>query len=793
MGRLVGIDLGTTNSVVAAMEGPRPRILHSSEGGPQVRSMVSVKRRRSGEAEILVGDTAFDNWPMAPADTIVSIKRLMGRGVADPEVQRVKEWSQYRIVAPTDGTEDSVRVVLGGRDYSPIQVSAMILRKLKEDAELRVGEEVTHAVITVPAYFSHIQKLATRSAGVQAGLRVIQLLDEPTAAAVAYGMDAEEAGAKTILVFDLGGGTFDISVLVVSAGSFITLNLEGDMWLGGDNFDQALVEHAVRHLGREHPEVDPTATPRFMVELKRAAQRTKETLSTAKAADLIVPGLLQGSGGLIDLDIEVTREEFEGMIRPLVDRTVSLTEKALANANLTVDNVDYVLMAGNATMTPAVQRAMEDMFGGPKVLRKIHPKEAVALGAAIVAAVIGGRIVCGAADRADPTKECGEVNPPDAEVCQRCGTPLAPMEPVTGDEEPGPALGVLRPVAPFHYGARSANDAFTVFVRKGDPYPTGEPQMHEFQTGVPNARMISIPIYGGDDLVRASNNERQGEAFAILPSGLPKGAGVRIRLWLDADGVFRLSAHLQDGRDLQPLVVQKGEALDRAIATLERVEELLGTKSTHATPEELKGVERAREEVFTHMLAGREHDALAEVEGLEKVVGGLGSDVRKQAENLIGFTEFVTGRYRWAFDPARADRLDDLVEKTRAALVGDDPEILETRVGQLDRETDELPDAVTLLLGMRQVIAVRIRPYDPATAASLATELSQIEEAFASGDFAGGERRLAALVPKIEAAFESVPAPAGGLVCKNGHRYPGGRWCPVPGCGADAWELTKSG
>jgi molecular chaperone DnaK (HSP70) len=793
MGRFIGIDLGTTNSVVAMMDGPRPRVLESAEGRRLARSVVGLRRRqRHGEtrSEFLVGDTALDNWPLAPSDTVVSVKRLMGRGVADPEVEHIREWAPYRIVAPSDGTDASVRVVLGSQEYSPIQVSAMILRKLKEDAEFRLGSEVTHAVITVPAYFSHIQKDATRKAGVQAGLRVIQLLDEPTAAAVAYGLEAEDAGARTLLVYDLGGGTFDISVLVVSGGSFVTLNLEGDMWLGGDNFDQVLVEHALGDLRREHPDIDPLSNKRFMAELKRAAQRTRETLSSAQSADLIVPGLLTGPYGPVDLMLEVTREELEEMIRPLVGRTVTLVGTALDNASLTTNDIDYVLMAGNVTMTPLVQRAMEEMFGSEKVLRKIQPKEAVALGAATVAAVLGGHMVCGAADPADPGRECGEVNTPDADTCQRCGNTLAPMEQLPAADGSGRVID-LQPVAAFHYGTRSAHDQFTVFVRKGDPYPTQNPQMHVFHTPLAGARMIAIPIHGGDDLERASNNERQGEALAILPKELPKGTGIRIRLWLDADGVCQLSAHLQDGHDLKPLVVEKGEALDRTIGALERVEELLGARGPMITQAELGEVEQIREGVFSDMLGGRYKEALAAVERLEKTLSSPRSDPGEKAGKLIKFTEFILRQYRWAFDEQKASLLADLVEQTKKARQARDPGLLQTRVEELDRATDELPADVQILLNIRQILAIYIDPYDPAAAAGLSTELAEVEEALLRNDGAMAERRLSQLAPRLAAAFEAAPAPAGGRRCKNGHVYSGGRICPE--CGADLWELEKSG
>ncbi|MCK5652701.1 MAG: Hsp70 family protein, partial [Gemmatimonadetes bacterium] len=232
MGQMVGIDLGTTNTVIAIVDGPRPRVLHTREGKPELRSVVSLRRRRGrknapeGDAtEILVGDAAYDNWGMAPRDTVLSIKRLMGRGFSDPEIQKVQEWAQFKVVKPSHGTKDSVRVILGDEEYSPSDISAMILKKAKEDAEFRLGEEVTHAVITVPAYFGQIQRDATRIAGLKAGLKVIKVLDEPTAAAIAFGTESPDDTPRTLLVYDLGGGTFDVSLLMVAGNIFAPLNL----------------------------------------------------------------------------------------------------------------------------------------------------------------------------------------------------------------------------------------------------------------------------------------------------------------------------------------------------------------------------------------------------------------------------------------------------------------------------------------------------------------------------------------------------------------------------------------
>ncbi len=796
MGRFIGIDLGTTNSVIAAMEGVRPHVLETREGRRSARSMVGLRTRhgRTGtRSEFLVGDTAYDNWPLDPANTVRSVKRLMGRGFADDEVRTMMAGCQFTIVPPSDGTPDSVRVVIGGEEKSPVQISAMILAKLKADAEVRLAAPVTHAVITVPAYFSQIQKAATRKAAVEAGFRVIKILDEPSAAAIAYGMDENESGAEVLLVYDLGGGTFDISILVVAGGTFTTLRTGGDMWLGGDNFDEALVGYALAYLRDEYPEVDPSAPEhsRFMVELRRAAQRAKETLSSAQSADLIVAGLLRGENGLIDVDLEVTRQEYEDLIRPMVARSIDLVAQTMVEGDLTAETIDRVLLAGNSTMTPLVQTAVAEVFGAEKILRSIHPKESVALGAAIVAAVLGGQMVCGAPDPEDPERECGEVNPPDADACARCGASFAEVEQV-----PEPAAALLQghqAVAPFHYGARSAGDRFTLFVRKGDPYPTAEPQMREFATAVAGARMISIPIFGGDDLEHASRNERQGEAFAILPPGLPKGTSVRIRLWLDRDGIFQLDAHLADGRDLKPLVVEKGEALDRAIGTLERVEEALGARDLAGLPGSDE-VDQVRERAFDHMTHGRDREALAEVEHLQDVVEHLGTEPTRttdeQATTLVRFAEFVLDRYTWAFDERRVDELRALIDRVQHAQRTED-HALPDLVAELDRATDDLPTEVVLLLSLRRVIATQINTYDPAVATALSRELEEVEDLLGHGGLAEGGARLARLLPQIQQAFEAAPPPPGGRVCKNGHRYRGGRFCPE--CHADYWELVSKG
>jgi len=803
MGKIIGIDLGTTNSVLAVADGIRPRVLDTTEGRPQLRSMVSIKRRAAKRArggsgdggEILCGDPAEDNWEMAPEDTIYSVKRLMGRSVGDPEVQRIKGWAMYGIVEPSDGTRDSVRVVMGGKEYSPIDISAMILEKMKRDAEYRLNDEVTHTVITVPAYFSQIQRDATRRAAVKAGLRVVKILDEPTAAAIAFGVEFQEGSdARYLLVYDLGGGTFDISVLMWAGEVFAPLSLQGNMWLGGDNFDQAIVEHAVERIRQEYG-IDPMGNKRFMIALRRKARAAKEMLSNARSADIIIPGLLRDEDGdLVDVDLEVTREQFEAMVRPMIDQTVRLTAKALENAGITPDQVHYVLMAGNATNVPLVQQAMEEMFGKEKVLRKIHPKHCVALGAAILAQRIGERQVCQAPDPADPERECGHVNPPYATQCEKCGVGLAADE-AQAEAQEGPEF-VIGSIAPFHYGIQTAGDRFNIFIHKGDSYPTRENERkpQTFYTQIPNQPMISIPVYGGEDTERASSNEKQGEAFAILPPALPAGTPVRVTIWLNADGIFDLTATLGGGTDLRPWIL-KGDQDHKAVEILQEVERQFQEKAEAADPEVRRAIQEERAAVFDLLREHRFEEAVDRARKAEAMVGGLRppkDELHQKADNLIGYAEFIVSRYGWALGADRAYRLNKLIEEARSALESNNRQALEAAVKKLDRatDTDALPQTVAALMGIRGAIFARVKPANPGLADELLRELDQVEAGLEKND-ATALNRLPALVDRVKSAIEASGGP--GLVAKCGvcgHQLGAERHCP--NCGADSWILRDS-
>jgi molecular chaperone DnaK len=644
MGKNIGIDFGIAKTVVAHAGVSGVAVLDSREGKPYIRSVVGCKKQRSGGQEILVGDVAEDNWPMAPTDTIYSVKRLMGRGIKDPEVVKIKQWAMYEIVQPTNGTEDSLSVVMGGKQYSPAEISALILKKAKQDAELRLGEEVTHAVITVPAYFSQRQRDETREAGWKAGLKVSRILDEPTAAAIAFGCEqvGQDGGEpRYILVYDLGGGTFDISVLVTGSNAYSQLDLEGDMWLGGDNFDQLVVDYALERIKADY-ESDPRGNARFMVDLRIEARKAKERLTSARSAQLLIAGRLRDADGdPVDVDVEITRDDFENRARPLVDRTIELTERALKNAGLTREQVHDVLLAGNATNMPIVQQALDKMFGRDKVRRNMHPKHCVAMGAAILATRLGG-IVCQSPDPGNPERECGEVNEDNATVCRKCGRPLVSQDVPSGElfvilppDLPGgtpvyiwsgeaekAGEPVVGGVAPFCYGVQTADDRFNVFIKKNDPYPTVDSQANTFYTQRPGQRMLCISVYGGDYLEEASLNEKQGEVFAILPRDLPTGTPVHIWLWLNSAGIFELQAFLDEGFDLRPWVL-KGGADQKAVRALERLELEFAARAVAAVPPDRERIETEQERAFEQLRNGQAEEAEKTVEDAIQLLNSL--------------------------------------------------------------------------------------------------------------------------------------------------------------------------
>ncbi|MEV8099808.1 Hsp70 family protein [Kitasatospora sp. NPDC085879] len=404
MYRTLGIDLGTTNSVVAQLRRGEPEIVfnrQNQEGTPSV-----VGRGRRGE--LLVGSTARSRLALDGENVIRSVKRFMGRKFRDPQVQAALDELDYKVTAGTDG---DVNVWFDGRSYTPIEISAIILHRLKEDAEQRLGEPLHRAVITVPAYFGERQVAATREAGRMAGLHVLRVINEPTAAALAYGMTAEAGDeGRTVLVYDLGGGTFDISILLLVPGSVSVLGIEGDNLLGGDDFDRAITTALLEDIRDEYGS-DYQPDRRDRPRIASAAEVVKIELSNQEASDVVLAGL--GAGQLV-LETVFERPRFEELIEARIERTIELTHKAIMQANLTVGDIDEVLLVGGSTSIPLVARRLGEVFGPKRIRRGVNPMQCVALGAAVQSALVA-------------EVECPECRTPaelSAASCAQCSTSL---------------------------------------------------------------------------------------------------------------------------------------------------------------------------------------------------------------------------------------------------------------------------------------------------------------------------------------------------------------------------------
>lgn len=381
MGKIIGIDLGTTNSVVAVMQGGEPIVIPSAEGERLIPSVVAVNKNH----ERLIGRVARNQSIVNAENTVFSIKRFMGRKFEDEEVQRTKSRVPYRVGKAGNG---DVRVTLDGKEYSPPEVSAMILSKLKADAEAYLGETVTQAVITVPAYFNDAQRNATKDAGKIAGLEVLRIINEPTASSLAYGLDKKKN--ETIAVYDLGGGTFDISILDVGDGVFQVRSTSGDTFLGGDDFDQRVLDYLVEEFKRQNG-IDLKNDRQALQRLKEAAEKSKIELSTTMQSEINLPYITADATGPKHLVMTLTRAKLEQLTNDLVQRTLEPVRRAISDAGLKPSDINEIVLVGGMTRMPLVQETVRREFGKDPH-KGVNPDEVVAIGAAIQAGVLGGEV-----------------------------------------------------------------------------------------------------------------------------------------------------------------------------------------------------------------------------------------------------------------------------------------------------------------------------------------------------------------------------------------------------------------
>ena len=516
MGRIIGIDLGTTNSVVAVMEGEQPVVIPTKEGSHTVPSMVAFSRR----GERLVGSLAKRQAATNPEGTFYAIKRLIGRKRADAEVEQAARHVPYRIVAADNG---DAHVETGGKVLSPQEVSAAILAHLRDLAEDYLGEKVEDAVITVPAYFDDAQRQATRDAGRIAGLNVLRILNEPTAAALAYGL-AEDEGEKIIAIYDLGGGTFDISILRLAAGVFEVLATAGDTFLGGEDFDQKII-HWMADIFRKETGLDPLQDRLALQRLKEAAEKAKIELSREEVTEIQLPFLATTEKGPVHFNRTLDRATFEDLVRDLVERTRKPCEEALEMAGITADQVADVLLVGGQTRTPLVQQVVTGIFGR-EPNRQVNPDEVVALGAAIQAGILRGDV-----------KEI-----------------------------------VLLDVTPLSLGVEVRGDRFIKMIERGSTVPCRRTLV--FTTTADNQTKVEIHVLQGErELASANKSLARFELVGIPPA--PKGTPqIEVTFDIDSNGIVSVSAKDRaTGLEQQVVVTPTSglspEEIERAISEAE--------------------------------------------------------------------------------------------------------------------------------------------------------------------------------------------------------------------------------
>jgi len=537
----IGIDFGYSNVRAAiAREGASPQVILTKE---KKRLTPAVVARHHRDGTLVVGDQAICIAPADPINAIFSIKSLIGRCYGDPEVEKIKKQVSYRIVCP-DGARGQAYVMLGEKSYSPIEISALILEKIKSDAEAALGHPVTHAVITVPAYFHDLQHYAAYQAACLAGFKVKRKIAEPTAVAYAYGLTRDASTTKTIIVYDLGGSTFDISIMSIVEGIPFMDYIEGDVWLGGDRFDHMIVDYVISQVEVENPGIERElrADPEFMWRLKREAEEAKKVLSRLPSADIVMCGVLKDK---IDVDVQLRAADFESWIWKDIVGSIALTDKTIAEAGLTTADIDNVLLVGGSTAIPLVRRLLIERYGEEKVKAYIDPMECVALGAAVLA--------CSTEKEICPVKNCQSESEPDAKncpkghdisvvdpgiKCPRCGD-IHDREEIVYPKTGKPLAGSDMQRIAKPYGIEVEGGKFVIIVPKDTRYPTSEPIFKEFRTADDAQELSVIPIYQGFDEI-AEKNERQAEIWIQISPEAPRGTPFDIGFSIDENGTLKV-------------------------------------------------------------------------------------------------------------------------------------------------------------------------------------------------------------------------------------------------------------